>query len=300
MWTSSRLGPAHSPARISLAAAAGMTIPTARQHRNSGDTLLVRPRHRAGYARASYELNLGCNYDCEHCYLGEKLFAGMDWEDRERLLNITLDPGVLWLQFTGGEPLIDPRVLDLLTTMRPYRVTLSLYGATEDSYDGMTRRRGSFRRFMRGLAAAHEAGLSMRINCVEMRALAGRFGIASFEYLNISPTIHGSGEVLPSQAHEVMRPKKPCTGCNAGITHFHSDPHGRASICKVGREHQVDLMAEGVGGLRRLAVAGCALQKSCGTCMPLANLYRQAAAPLETYCQHGSGPLTPGWRGGES
>jgi hypothetical protein len=53
--------------------------------------------------------------------------------------------------------------LDLLTARRPYRLTLSLYGATEASYDGMTRRRGSFRRFMRGLAAAHEAGLAMRI-----------------------------------------------------------------------------------------------------------------------------------------
>ena len=27
--------------------------------------------------------------------------------------------------------------------------------------------------------------------------------------------------------------------------------------------------------------------------MPLVNLYRQAKAPLETYCQHGSGPLSP-------
>jgi len=25
----------------------------------------------------------------------------------------------------------------------------------------------------------------------------------------------------------------------------------------------------------------------CGTCMPLAGLYRQAKAPLEVFCQHG-------------
>lgn len=70
--------------------------------------------------------------------------------------------------YDGGEPLIDPllaethaaawgmgmmmqvssngsgldrsRTLDLLTTRRPYRLTLSLYGATDKSYDGMTRR----------------------------------------------------------------------------------------------------------------------------------------------------------------
>jgi len=298
---------------------------------------MVRPETAFGYARASYELNLGCNYDCEHCYLGEKLFAGMDWPGRERLLQVMADAGVLWLQLTGGEPLIDPlfhethaaawdmgmmiqissngsrldraRTLDLLTARRPYRLTLSLYGATEESYDGMTRRRGSFRRFMRGLAAAHEADLPMRINIVvsnrnaheipQMKAIADRFGIESFEYTNISPTIHGGGEVLPSQSREMLRKRKPYTGCNAGITHFHADPHGRASICKVGRDPRIDLIAEGADGLRRLAAvadslltrqggcSGCTLQKTCGTCMPLANLYRQAQAPPEVFCQHG-------------
>jgi hypothetical protein len=70
-------------------------------------------------------------------------------------------------------------------------------------------------------------------------------------------------------------------------------------------------MAEGAQGLRRLAAvgdrmttrhggcAGCTLHKTCGTCMPLATLYRQASAPLETYCQHGSsGPVTADHAGG--
>ena len=311
--------------------------------RATGTTLILRPETEYGYARASYEVNLGCNYDCEHCYLGEKQFAGMDWPGRERLLNVMAQAGVLWLQLTGGEPLIDPlfaetharaydmgmmiqissngsrldqtRTLEILTTRRPYRLTLSIYGATEESYDGMTRRRGSFKRFMRGLHAAHEAGLPMRMNIVlsnrnaherdAMKAIADRYGIPSFEYTNITPTFHGTGEVLPSQAYEVLRSHAPYTGCNAGITHFHADPHGKASICKIGRESQVDLMSEGTEGLRKLAAiadklttrhggcTGCTLQKTCGTCMPLATLYRQASAPLETYCQHGVGPLTP-------
>jgi sulfatase maturation enzyme AslB (radical SAM superfamily) len=132
--------------------------------RASGDTIMVRPDTEYGYARASYEVNLGCNYDCEHCYLGEKAFAGMDWDGRERLLSIMRDAGVLWLQLTGGEPLIDPlfaetharawdmgimiqissngsrldhaKTLELLTAKRPYRLTLSLYGATEESREG--------------------------------------------------------------------------------------------------------------------------------------------------------------------
>src|SRR5207244_3165997 len=40
--------------------------------RRVADVVMVRDRSPYGYGRASYELNLGCNYDCEHCYLGLK------------------------------------------------------------------------------------------------------------------------------------------------------------------------------------------------------------------------------------
>ena len=305
--------------------------------RRLDDTVLVRPETGYGYARASYELNLGCNFDCEHCYLGEKRFDGLKWPERTRLLETIAASGVLWLQLTGGEPLIDslfaqtyqyawdlgmliqlssngstlykPEVLEVLTVRRPYRVTLSIYGGTAESYDAMTRRRGSFNRFMKGLAAAHEAGLPLRINIVVsnrnahevrlMREIAERHGAEAFEYTQISPTIHGTGEVLPSQASEVRkRLRTPYTGCNAGITHYHADPHGLASICKIGRQNQVDLVTEGTAGLARLVefadaqltrhggCTGCGLQKTCSTCMPLVTLYRQAQAPLDRYCQH--------------
>src|SRR5215467_5200556 len=51
-----------------------------------GRWVLVRPVSAYGFARASYELNLGCNYDCPMCYLGVKQFGGLDWEDRVTLL----------------------------------------------------------------------------------------------------------------------------------------------------------------------------------------------------------------------
>jgi hypothetical protein len=46
----------------------------------AGDTIMVRPETDYGYARASYEVNLGCNYDCDHCYLGRSCLTA--WTGR--------------------------------------------------------------------------------------------------------------------------------------------------------------------------------------------------------------------------
>jgi MoaA/NifB/PqqE/SkfB family radical SAM enzyme len=67
----------------------------------------VRSPSAYGYGRASWELNLGCNYDCEHCYLDLKRFEGLVWDQRASLLQMLRDADVVWLQMTGGEPLID-------------------------------------------------------------------------------------------------------------------------------------------------------------------------------------------------
>src|SRR5260370_42201772 len=70
---------------------------------------------------------------------------------------------------SNGSRLSNPRILDLLTARRPYRLTLSVYGATAEGYDSLTRRRGSFKAFMKGLVAAHEAGLPINLNLIVAR-----------------------------------------------------------------------------------------------------------------------------------
>jgi organic radical activating enzyme len=304
--------------------------------RSLNELVIVRAQTRYEYGRASYELNLGCNYACKHCYLGLKEFAGLGWSDRERLLHILRDAGVLWLQLTGGEPMIDKffaavysqayelgmmieiltngsrlsnsLMLDLLTAHRPHRITLSVYGATEESYDALTQRRGAYKAFIRGLTAAHDAGLPLDLSVIvtkdnaheidQMHAMAKRYGLRSRDYVNMSPTIHGGAESLSSQSPGHLTQRTPFTGCDAGHAFFHVDPFGKASVCKVGRNPQVPLLEEGVDGLSRLGgiadrlllrqggCAGCSLSGTCGTCMPLATLFRKAKAPLATYCQH--------------
>ncbi|MBO1413508.1 radical SAM protein [Streptomyces sp. FH025] len=290
-----------------------------------------------GHSRASWEINLGCDLDCEHCYLGEKRFAGLDAEGKQQLLLMLRDAGVLWLQVTGGEALIDPHfaascqlayelgmmievltngtrlsnpaVLEALATSRPYRVTVSLYGATAETYDSFTRRRGAYKRVTRGLSAGIEAGLPLQLALIvtaqnahehdRMRAMADELGCPYKEYTHMSPTIYGGAESLGSQSPAHLKPLERFAGCNAGHTFLHVDPHGRASICKVGRDEQIDLMAEGAQGLARLGgiadrlmlrtggCSGCQLSGNCSVCRPLAKRYQEAKAPLNTYCQHG-------------
>ncbi|MFJ5229878.1 radical SAM protein [Kitasatospora sp. NPDC088391] len=305
--------------------------------RPAQDYLLVREKADPQYSRASWEINLGCNYDCEHCYLGEKKFEGLPMDGKAKLLHTMQQAGVLWLQITGGEPTVDrdftdsytlaaelgmmitvstngsrlwqPKILDVLTRMPAYRVVVSVYGASAASYDGLTRRKGSFATFRKGMAAALEAGIPMRLNLVvtehcadeeaAMVAMAEDWGLEHNSYVNMAPTIYGGGETLPAQSAKHLRRRKVFSGCNAGHTFFHSDPHGIASICKVGRDPNVDLIAEGVDGLRKLGAiadslmlrtggcSGCQLSGSCGVCRPMAKLYQEAKAPLASYCQHG-------------
>lgn len=183
-----------------------------------------------------------------------------------------------------------------------------MYGATEDSYDALTQRRGAYKAFTRGLTAAQEAGLPLDLSVIvtkdnanevdQMHVMAERYGVPSRDYVNMSPTIYGGAESLSSQSPGHLTQRTPFTGCDAGHAFFHVDPFGKASICKVGRDPQISLLEEGVEGLSRLGsiadrlllrqgdCTGCTLSGTCGTCMPLVTLFRKAKAPLANYCQH--------------
>lgn len=304
--------------------------------RPSGEYLLVRQPSSWGYGKASWEVNLGCNYDCKHCYLGLKMQSGMPWEDKRRCLDIMAEAGVLFLQVTGGEPTIDKdfmrsyrhafelgmmitvstngsllwrrNLLDLFRECPPYRVTVSMYGATKASYDELTQRQGAWDQFVQGMNAARHARLPLRMSIVvtedngheeqAMVDLCQRWGVEYEVFTNMTPTIYGGGEVLNAQSKEHLRVRKQFTGCNAGHTFFHMDPHGLVSICKIGRDDQISLPHEGIEGLARLGeiadrlmlrtggCSGCSLAGSCRVCRPLAKHYQEAKAPLAAYCQH--------------
>ncbi|MGW7542229.1 radical SAM protein [Streptomyces sp. NPDC054770] len=303
---------------------------------SSRECILIRPETALNYNRASWEINKGCNFNCEHCYLAERKFEGLPWKEKQELISMLSDAGVLWLQITGGEPTIDkdfvaayrqayragmmieiltngsrlhrPEIIELFGDMPPHKVKVSLYGATSESFDSLTRKRGAFNLLFKGLDAAKAAGVPLTMSLIitthnahevdAMRALAGEYATAVDEFSNISPTYDGSPEPLATQAPGFLDKSAVFSGCPAGHTFFHVDPHGFATMCKIGRENPINLMDEGLEGLWRLpAIAdaqmlrtggcsGCQLSGSCRVCRPLAKAYQRAKAPLQSYCQH--------------
>lgn len=300
-------------------------------------TILVRPETALNYSRATWEINRGCNFACDMCVVWKRPFAGLPMERKTELLEMVRDTGVLWFQFTGGEPTIDPdflpsyRVaygmgmmleiltngsrldhtptLEVLTELPPHKVTVSLYGATAETFEALTRTRGAYGRVIRGLKAARAAELPLELSLIvtehnahevdDMKALADNLDIPYKVFANISPSYDGDKSPLDYQVTEYINREEVFRGCPAGHTFYHLDPFGSATMCKVGRENPINLMATGVDGLRHLPLiadaqmlrtggcSGCKLSGSCRVCRPLAKLYQQAEAPLSHYCQHG-------------
>ncbi|MEU4214056.1 radical SAM protein [Actinoplanes sp. NPDC026623] len=289
------------------------------------------------YSRASWEINKGCNFSCEHCYLEQRPFAGLPLAEKLRLVDMLQAMGVLWFQITGGEPLIDadfppsyerahdagmmveiltngsrlarPALIEMFSARRPHKITVSMYGASPETADALTQTRGAFKSAYRGLLAAAEAGLPVEVTIIvtkhnvdeldAMRALVDELGLPRNEYGSISPTYTGNGSPLETQASGYLDKSAIFAGCPAGHTSFHVDPHGLTTMCKVGRDNPINLITEGPQGLLRLpAIAdaqmlrtggcsGCKLSSTCRVCRPMARVYQEAKAPLETYCQHG-------------
>ncbi|MGB8202752.1 MAG: hypothetical protein WCF33_24225 [Pseudonocardiaceae bacterium] len=70
--------------------------------------------------------------------------------DVHDLLQKVCDLGMMLTILSNGSRLSSPKILDLITFRYPHRITLNVYGASAESYDGLTRRKGAFKMFEKG------------------------------------------------------------------------------------------------------------------------------------------------------
>jgi radical SAM protein with 4Fe4S-binding SPASM domain len=152
---------------------------------------------------AGLELTFRCNLACIHCYVNLPA-ADRDAKARElttdewcRVLDQCADAGVLYLTFTGGEPLLRPdfceiyeyahekgfvltvftnailigeRHLELWRRRPPRSIEITQYGFTAETYDKVTDAGPQYDRFQRGLARLRETGVDVMLKAIAMRA----------------------------------------------------------------------------------------------------------------------------------
>ncbi|HET9768127.1 MAG TPA: radical SAM protein, partial [Thermoanaerobaculia bacterium] len=151
-------------------------------------------RERGALHEATLELTYRCNLACEYCY-NDKRARGkpLSLAQYLALLRDLAAMNVLYLTFTGGEPLLHPDLfalgraaveLGFVTRLRtnghllagelverlrrevdPYLVDISLHGATAATHDRQTRVPGSFARLVDNVEGLVRAGQRTQLVC---------------------------------------------------------------------------------------------------------------------------------------
>jgi radical SAM protein with 4Fe4S-binding SPASM domain len=249
------------------------------------------------------EISNRCPLNCSHCYNNLPMNdltarnAELTLEEHCRILDELADAGCLWMLFSGGEIfarhdfldiydhakrrgflitlftngiLIDERIADHLAVMRPFAIEITLYGATRETYETLTRIPGSYEKCLRGIRLLRERNLPLKLKTVAvtvnkheifaMKELAEEMGVEfTFDGM-INPRIDCSSSPLsmrlspadlveldlrdPSRAEEWRRlttelappPLVPGEAvqlyeCGGGVNSFAIDPYGNLTIC---------------------------------------------------------------------
>ncbi|MBN1543321.1 radical SAM protein [candidate division KSB1 bacterium] len=180
----------------------------------------------------SFDLDLTarCNLNCRHCYIN---LPANDREAKARELSVdeighiadqAIELGALWCLLTGGEPLlrtdfvdiylmlkrkglllsvftnatlITPEHIALFKNYPPRDVEVTIYGATAATFERVTRKTGSFARFVKGLDALFDAGIRVRLKAMALRSNLGEMeAIADFgrrrtkDFYRFDPVLH--------------------------------------------------------------------------------------------------------------
>ncbi|MCF7810898.1 radical SAM protein [bacterium] len=148
---------------------------------------------------AVWELTFRCNLKCKHCYIiqDNDNKNEMDTEKSLDLLDQLAAAGVLWLTFTGGEPLLRDDLFLLLERARKLKfavklftngtlinrsvalviaglklsgVEISIYGASSKIHDSFTGVEGSFEKSMTAVKYLKEFGVPIKLKTCLVRS----------------------------------------------------------------------------------------------------------------------------------
>lgn len=152
------------------------------------------------------ELTQKCNLTCQHCYVSSSpdlpLHQRMTHADWLKAICDARALGCKSLQFIGGEPMLYPRLGDLIAAVRDggidfvelytngtpvsekwarklrdydVNVACSIYASEARVHDAVTQKAGSFDRTIAALQRLAQHGVPVRVGFIEMDANAGTF-----------------------------------------------------------------------------------------------------------------------------
>lgn len=143
----------------------------------------------------TFELTTRCNFNCKMCYVHnqDNTLCRKTERTAEWWINLgkeAAENGVIFLLITGGEPflrddfseiytalsklgfvisintngfLLNEKLFELFKNFPPNRVNISLYGASEETYEKVTGVRG-FSRVLENIKALRSMGIDVRLN----------------------------------------------------------------------------------------------------------------------------------------
>ncbi|MCL4474762.1 MAG: radical SAM protein [Nitrospirae bacterium] len=257
----------------------------------------------------SLELTFRCNNNCVHCYCNTppndafEMAKEMDSWMIKDIISQLADEGCLWLFLTGGEPLlrpdfreiylhtkkrgilitlftngtlIDERLADFHAEWRPFSTEITLYGATEKTYEEITKVKGSYKRCIRGIELLLERKvplklktMALRHNIHEIPLMKGYAESLGLEF-RFDPMVNSRLDTNKGPLFTRLKPEEivrldiedekraeewkksfnehagppgsdKLYTCGAGLDSFHIDPYGNLSICIISRKEQYNL-----------------------------------------------------------
>lgn len=160
-------------------------------------------RERRGLISYDHEITARCNLNCRHCYINLPASDAaarskeLSLEEIGRIADEAVSLGAVWCLLSGGEPLlredfpeiylllkrkglllsvftnatlVGEEIVRLFKAYPPREIEVTVYGATEGTYEKVTRKNGSFRAFRRGLDLLRDNGLSVRLKTMALRS----------------------------------------------------------------------------------------------------------------------------------
>lgn len=185
---------------------------------------------RQALVQLEFELTARCNNNCKHCYIN--LPADDKQARKNELSSIEIvdiasqavEMGALWCLLTGGEPLLRPdfkdiylalkkmglliavytnatlissEIIELFKKYPPRDIEITVYGVTEATYEGVTRKKGSFLQFQHGIKLLKEGGIPFRLkemaiqsNYHEQAEIINYCKAQTKDYYRLGPQLH--------------------------------------------------------------------------------------------------------------